>query len=227
MGLDLKSRRAHQAERAPRIRNRMPPAVEREDPVVEALQADLDLGHPEPAHPAQLRGSDRIRAGFDHQADAAPLGALVLRLRFSKRRQFFPVQRIQKAQDEFLAVLRGVRAPRPAQDQQFHLAGRMPDRFQRPQPAGRLRGTDRIRFARRAARPVRRRCSSWACARRRGRTGTRPGRGTGRVRTLTVATPESVRTGFIRRRSHSAGSAASSPAAVMARYSAIRKSLLR
>jgi len=51
--------------------------VEREDAVIQALGAHLQLGHTETAQPDQLVAVDVIRAGLDDQPDIAVIGAFV------------------------------------------------------------------------------------------------------------------------------------------------------
>ena len=77
MRLDLEPRLAQKAHGAPRPGRVVAAAVQGQDVVVHALDADLDLGRPEAPHAQRLRQVEPVGPGLERQPDAADRGRLV------------------------------------------------------------------------------------------------------------------------------------------------------
>ena len=73
--MELEAGRAQQAQRLPHGGYIVAALVERQDFVVQALHADLHLGHAQPAQMAYLLRRDPVGPRLDHQADVAVRGA--------------------------------------------------------------------------------------------------------------------------------------------------------
>ena len=113
-------------------------AVERQDVVIHALGAHLQLGHAQRAQPGQLGRRNFVGAGLHRQPHVAVRCGLVAGLGFFQRSGFGAVEGLEAAPDEPFLVIFAIGAPGATQDQQLDLIRRVADGLQSLDAPGHL-----------------------------------------------------------------------------------------